>query len=47
MKKTLPTLCQSLIISHIRYCTSTWCFGNEAIIDKLQRLRKQIDKNDF
>ena len=31
-------LYHSLFMSHIRYCTSSWCFGNEILIDKLQRL---------
>ena len=36
MKKTLPMLYHSLFMSHIRYCRSSWCFGNETLIDKLQ-----------
>ena len=31
-------LYHSLFVSHIRYCISGWCFGNETLIDKLQRL---------
>ena len=31
-------LYHSLSMSHIRYCISSWCFGNETLIDKLQRL---------
>ena len=28
----------SLVISHICYCISCWCFGNETFIENLQRL---------
>ena len=31
-------LYHSLFMSHIRYCISSWCFRNETLIDKLQRL---------
>ena len=31
-------LYHSFFISHIRYCISSWCFRNETLIDKLQRL---------
>ena len=37
-EKTLLMLYHSLFVSHIRYCISGWCFGNETLIDKLQRL---------
>ena len=37
-EKTLLMLYHSLFMSHIRYCISSWCFGNETLIDKLQRL---------
>ena len=31
-------LYHSLFMSNIRYCISSWCFENETLIDKLQRL---------
>ena len=37
-EKTLLMLYHSLFMTHIRYCISSWCFGNETLIDKLQRL---------
>ena len=37
-EKTLLMLYHSLFMSHIRYCISSWCFGNETLIDKSQRL---------
>ena len=37
-EKTLLMLDYFLFMSYIRYCISSWCFGNETLIDKLQRL---------
>ena len=28
----------SLLLSHVRYCISNWCFGNETKIQQLQRI---------
>ena len=40
-------LYHSLFMSHIRYCISSWCFGNETLIDKLQRLYNKFTKIIF
>ena len=34
-EKTLLMLYHSLLMSNICYCISSWCFGNETLIDKL------------
>ena len=34
----LITLFHSLILSHIRYCITTWCYGNSILIKKLQKI---------
>ena len=39
-------LYHSLFKSHIR-CISSWCFGNETLIDKLQRLCNKFIKIIF
>ena len=40
-------LYHSLFMSRIRYCISSWCFGNETLINKLQRLCKKFIKIIF
>ena len=35
-QKTLLLLYHTLIKSHILYCITSWCFGNETMINKLQ-----------
>ena len=32
------SLYHSLLISHFRYCITSWCFGNESQIQELQRI---------
>ena len=32
------SLYHSLLLSHVRYCISNWCFGNETRIQQLQRI---------
>ena len=36
--KVMLSLYHSLLISHIRYCITNWCFGNESKIQQLQRI---------
>ena len=36
--ETLLTLFHSLILSHIRYCITTWCYGNSVLVKKLQKI---------
>ena len=46
-EKTLLMLHHSLFMSHIRYCISSWCFGNKTLIDKLQRLCNKFKRITF
>ena len=41
-KKALLVLCNSLIISHIRYCITTWHIGNKNTVSKIQQIAKFI-----
>ena len=43
-KESLLTLFHSLILSHIRYCITTWCFGNNALQNKLQKICNKFIK---
>ena len=36
--EALITLFHSLILSHIRYCITTWCYGHSVLLNKLQRI---------
>ena len=36
--KATLSLYHSLLISHVRYCITNWCFGNESKIQQLQRI---------
>ena len=36
--KAMLSFCHSLLLSHVRYCTSNWCFGYETRIHQLQRI---------
>ena len=36
--KAMLSLYHSLLLSHVRYCISDWCFGNETRIQQLQRI---------
>ena len=47
MKKTMLMLYHSLFLGHVRYCISSWYFGNETLIDKLQRLCNKFIKIIF
>ena len=37
-QEALLTLFHSLILSHIRYCITTWCYGRSVLLNKLQKL---------
>ena len=36
--KAMLILYNSLLLSHLRYCITSWCFGNRAKINQLQRI---------
>ena len=36
--KAMLCLYHSLLLSHVRYCITNWCFGNETRIHQLQRI---------
>ena len=36
--KAMLILYNSLILSHLRYCITSWCYGNRTIINQLQRI---------
>jgi len=36
--EAMLTLYHSLILSHLRYCITSWCFGNTQTINQLQRM---------
>ena len=37
-QEALLTLFHSLILSHIRYCITTWCYGHSVLFNKLQKI---------
>ena len=37
-KNALLSLYHSLFMTHVRYCIPNWCFGNETLIAKLEKL---------
>ena len=41
-KKSLDMLYYSMIVSHIRYCLTTWCNGNETTLLKIQRIANKF-----
>ena len=41
-KKAMLTLYHSSILSHVRYRVVNWCFGNETIVDQLQRIHNKF-----
>ena len=41
-QKALLTLFHSLILSHIRYCITTWCYGHSVLLNKLQKICKKF-----
>ena len=38
IQEALLTLFHSLILSHIRYCITTWCYGHSVLLRKLQKI---------
>ena len=46
-KKTLLVLYNSLIISHIRYCITTWHIGNKTTASKIQRIANKFIRMTF
>ena len=46
-RKTLLLLYYTLVKSHILYCITLWCFGNETIINKLQCAVKKLMRSIF
>ena len=36
--KAMLNLYDSLLLSHVRYCITNWCFGNESKVQQLQRI---------
>ena len=43
-KESLLTLFHSLILSHTRYCITTWCFGHNILLNKLQKICNKFMK---
>ena len=37
-QEALLTLFHSLILSYIRYCITTWCYGHSEVLNKLQKI---------
>ena len=37
-QEALLTLFHSLILSHIRYCITPWCYGHSVLLNKLQKI---------
>ena len=46
-KKTLLVLYNSLIISHIRYCITTWHIGNKTTVTKIQQIANKFIRLTF
>ena len=46
-RKTLLLLYQTLAKSHILYCITSWCFGNETMINKLQCAVNKLMRSIF
>ena len=46
-KKTLLVLYNSLIISHIRYCITTWHIGNKNTASKIQQIANKFVQLTF
>ena len=45
--KTLLLLYHTLVKSHILYCITSWCFGNETMINKLQCAVNKLMRSIF
>ena len=43
-KISLDILYHSMIVSHIRYCITTWCNGNKTTLLKIQRIANKFIK---
>ena len=41
-KKSLDMLYHSMIVSHIRYCITTWCNGNKTTLLKIQQIANKF-----
>ena len=39
---TLLLLYHTLVMSHISYCISAWCYGNKTMVNKIQRQANQF-----
>ena len=46
-RKTLLLLYYTLVKSHILYCITSWCFGNEIMINKLQCAVNKLMRSIF
>ena len=46
-QKTLLLLYHTLVKSHILYCITSWCFGNETMINKLQCAVNKLVRSIF
>ena len=46
-RKTLLLLYLALVKSHILYCITSWCFGNETMINKLQCAVNKLMRSIF
>ena len=46
-RKTLLLLYHTLVKSHILYCITLWCFGNETMINKLQCAVNKLMRSIF
>ena len=46
-RKTLLLLYHTLVKSHILYCITSWCFGNETTINKLQYTVNKLMRSIF
>ena len=46
-RKTLLLLYYTLVKSHILYCITSWCFGNETMINKLQCAVNKLMRSIF
>ena len=42
VNESLLTVFHPLILSHIKYCIITWCFGHIVVLNKLQKTRNKF-----
>ena len=45
--KAMLSLYHLLLLSHVRYCISNWCFGNETRIHELLRICHKFNRLAF